>query len=79
MTPELKEMLEGEGYVGVCEVNDEVVGLRRFIYTVAICCGMDEWGYNRRYCYHDANQAAAALLVWKVNGEAEPADYIKRK
>lgn len=76
---EHREFFEDMGYAHVCRLNGKIVGLGPFIYTVGIVVGMDETGYECRYCYHNAADAQAALFKWMTSDDAEPSDYIKRK
>lgn len=76
---EQEEFYREMGYSMVCKMNGKIVGLYPFIFTVAIVVGMDETGYEYRFCYSKASEAAASLLNWILIGGDEPAGYIKRK
>lgn len=76
---ELAARFEPEGYTNLDVVNDEIVGLRRFIFTSAIVVGIDAVGYRTRYCYGTMFEAKRALQDWKASGDEEPSGYIKRK
>lgn len=61
---------EGYGYLIVRNTNTEkgYVGLRMFIYTVAIVTDLDHSGYRDRYCYHNLMEAIAHLEDWQAQG-----------
>ncbi len=67
MNAERRRFYEALGYTAVTEVNGEVVGLRHFIYTTGLCCGLDDSGYARRYCYGGYQEALSALADWKTS------------
>lgn len=79
LTKEKREFFEEMGYSNCCKINGKIVGLSSFIYTTAIVVGMDETGYEHRFCYHTPHTAMEGLLMWVVNGGDEPTGYIKRK
>lgn len=86
-TPKNVERLEDDhakfytdmGYGTPIRLDGKIVALGRFIYTVAILVGLDETGYECRYCYHTENDAMIALLAWIGSDEMEPAGYITKK
>lgn len=49
------------------------VGIMPLIYTHAVIWGYvtDAWGYEDRWCYHDAKSAIAAASRWGGTGEPE--------
>ena len=80
MAVEIKEFLENEGYLFVRETKGRgLCGIRRFIFTTGLCYGLDETGYEGRYCYTNTLDALEALTLW--SGEGDPADHewIKHK
>lgn len=79
LEPEAEKFYTDMGYQCVCKINGKVVGLQMFIYTVGIVVGMDETGYEYRFCYHTGAEAFVALLNWVLKGGEEPDGYIKRK
>lgn len=40
-----------------------ICGIKLFNYTTAIDVGLDEAGYERRYCYEHKEEAQAALSM----------------
>ena len=79
MSPEQAKFYEDMGYGALCKMHGKIVGLYQFIYTVGIVVGMDESGYEYRFCYEDVDAALSALVGWIISGEEEPSGYIKRK
>lgn len=73
------EFYEAMGYVCCCKIHGKAVGLSQFLYTVGICVGMDETGYEHRFCYEDAPEAFSAMLNWILSGNDAPAGFITRK
>lgn len=76
---EAVKFYEEMDYRLVCRMHGKTVGIHQFIYTCGIVVGMDETGYEYRYCYHTGAEAAVALMNWILKGDEEPAGYIKRK
>lgn len=62
--------LAAEGYDDLRAINGVICAIRRFNYTAAIVVGLDEAGYERRYCYEHKAEAQAALRDW--DGERHP-------
>lgn len=79
LTGERKDFYEEMGYACLAEYRGQIVGLRQFMFTVAICVGIDESGYDHRYCYEHAGKALVAMIEWIVSGDDEPKEYIVRK
>ena len=73
--------LLGDEYQSLCVVNGEVCGIRDFVVTRAVVVGIDETGYERRYCYEQAAEAQAALDDWKCAAGLDhpPGNWIKLK
>lgn len=71
------ETLEGQGYSNFENKDGRLCALYNFIFTVAIVVGIDENGYECRYCYGDLNQALSAYNDW--NGIGDPEGYIVKK
>lgn len=74
---EMKTWLESMNYFNLEEKNGKLCGLFRFLFTVAIVVGIDENGYEYRYCYDNLNEALSAYNDW--NGEGDPEGYIVKK
>ena len=51
--------------------NGRVIGVVRFLYTVAIIADLDEYGYRNRWCYHDLVTCLGAFNDWDGVGEPE--------
>ena len=64
------DLLLAEGYRDLCIRNGVVCGLYAFNFTTGLVVGLDESGYQRRYCYEHAHEARAALIAW--NGDEHP-------
>jgi hypothetical protein len=67
------------GYAVPIKINGKIVAIGGFLYTTGIVVGMDETGYECRYCYASPLEAHEALVSWILSGELEPSGYIKRK
>ena len=76
---EQREFYEAMEYTCVCKMHGKIVGLGQFIFTVGIVVGMDETGYEYRFCYGSYAEAFVALANWILTGGDEPDGYIKRK
>jgi hypothetical protein len=48
------------------------------MFTTGIFVGIDEWGWQRRYCYENFDDAVAALAAWDGSGDP-PGPWIKEK
>jgi len=73
----LKSELEEQGYTNIKVFeNNRRAGIARqaaiapFLFTHAIVCDFDYFGYGDRWCYHSMSAAVKALDAW--NGEGEP-------
>jgi len=78
---DLIRYLESEGYSDLRETPTAgVVGTMPFLFTHAIVCEMDDFGYGYRFCYETKCEADGALSDWAENDyEGEPTGYIVRK
>ena len=78
---ELKTFLESQGYTNIKHVEGRgICALRRFLFTIGLCYGIDKDGYTGRYCYkfQDALYCILALKNW--NGKGDPSgDWVKNK
>lgn len=52
------------GYTDICVLLGEVCAVKQFNFTTAVVVGLDDVGYQRRYCYEHRADAQAALAVW---------------
>lgn len=67
------------GYSYVRELPSGVwLGLQRMAYTTGLFVGLDETGYEHRYCYEYSVAALHALLHWDGEGDP-PGPWIKQK
>ena len=79
MSTSLEDFLIAEGYEGLQTIDGQLVGLHRFIFTVAIVVGLDRDGYKARYCYPAWVDAFYALKDWAGKETPEPEGYIVKK
>jgi hypothetical protein len=78
MTPELEKALTEDGYTHLREINGLICGLYRYIFTIGLVVGLDEYGYKYRYCYENRIDAIVDIAEW--DGKGHPSgDWIKRK
>lgn len=70
---------ENMGYRHVKQMkNEEWIGILSQFFTHALCVGLDEFGYKRRYCYEFSMQAIIAAKEYE--GENDPSGpWIKVK
>jgi hypothetical protein len=67
MTP---EQIIGYGYVAPKQFpSGEWAALRPMVYTTALCVGLDESSYARRFCYTNGLAAILALAQWDGVGD----------
>lgn len=71
-------MLSSSGYTEIRSLNDQLCAVKQFNYTTALVVGLDDVGYQRRYCYEHRSDAQAALLAWDGR-EHPPGPWIKCK
>ncbi len=67
------------GYGMPIKLNGKLVALGQFLYTCGILVGLDETGYECRYCYETEGHAMIALLKWIGDDEDEPIGFITKK
>lgn len=59
------------GYTNLKKMPDgQWCGLMRLMFTTAVVAGLNSWGYEDRWCYHEFEDALTALKAW--NGVGEP-------
>jgi hypothetical protein len=58
------------GYTYVMEKDGMVYGLYRFIYTIGVCYGINETGYDGRFCFDSALNALLFIKEW--DGKTKP-------
>ena len=74
--------LARQGYFEIrqCLRTGKLYGLYRFIYTIGLCCDLQEHHYAGRYCYPSLNEALPGLRDWQARGfEGAPVGFIKYK
>lgn len=64
----LVQMLLASGYADIRALGDQVCAVKQFNFTTAVVVGLDDVGYQRRYCYEHQADAWAALLAWDGRG-----------
>lgn len=74
----LLELLTAHGYTDLRILCKQVCGVGQFNFTTALLVGLDETGYERRYCYEHRADAQNALLAWNGDGHP-PGPWIKYK
>lgn len=67
-TQELHAFLTANGYTDLREIGGRLCGLNRFIFTTGLVVGLDEVGYQVRYCYEHEADARDALEAWDGMG-----------
>lgn len=72
------DMLLKSGYTDLCVRDSQVCAVKRFNFTTAVVVGLDDVGYQRRYCYEHREDAQAALSAWDGDGHP-PGPWIKCK
>lgn len=71
-------MLSTSGNTDFCVRQELVCAVEQFNFTTAVVVGLDDGGYQRRYCYEHLEDAQAALAVW--DGHKHPSGpWIKCK
>lgn len=79
LEPNHAKFYEDMGYRCPFKLDGKVIALREFLFTVAIMVGLDEFGYETRFCYGSEAQAANAMMNWVISGDEKPSGYIKQK
>lgn len=76
---ELLAQLNHEGYTDIVDLpNRGFCGIFRFIFTVGLCYGLNEYAYKGRYCFESMADAREALRDWDGEGDP-PGNWIKHK
>tara|TARA_R110000851_G_scaffold78000_5_gene172090 strand:+ start:23550 stop:23885 length:336 start_codon:yes stop_codon:yes gene_type:complete len=86
-TKEVKEKMEVEGYKNITYVKGKGwCGVKAFMFTIGLCCGIEQVSYDHRYCYEhkDAMIPLLQLVAWGNSEEdvtEDPDDpyWIKKK
>ncbi len=57
----LIDILKEEGYENIVDIEGNLYGIQRFIFTVGVCCNLHELGYGNRFCFDTFSNAALFL------------------
>lgn len=80
LTLKLEMFLKANGYTHLKETPHGIIGILPFMFTHGLVVGMDEIGYECRYCYHTLLECLGAYKDWEAkNWEGEPKGYITKK
>lgn len=60
----INELQENHGYQQVREIDGKLYGLMRFIYTVGVVTGLDDFGYEGRICFDTFQNAELFFRDW---------------
>ena len=75
-----EKYLNSMGYRKVRLLEDGTwVGIATQIYTSGLCVGLDEFGYEFRYCYERYNDALNGLCSMNKKDDMPEGPWIKRK
>lgn len=76
----LTRKLEEYGYqhVKVLPATGVLAGVQGQMFTTGLFVGLDEGGWQRRYCYESRKDAVEALIAWDGAGDP-PGPWIKEK
>lgn len=76
---ELIAWLEPQGYQNLRELPDGyVVGTMELIFTRAIFIGLNEWSFEKRFCFSDRELALTELA--KIQSvDDEPTGWVARR
>jgi hypothetical protein len=64
IAPRLAGALLRSGYTDLRALQGQVCAVKQFNFTTAVVVGLDDVGYQRRYCYEHRADAEAALATW---------------
>lgn len=78
MDIELNKFLEEQGYTDLIELNGELCGIMKFLFTTGLIVGLTRYGYRVRFCYEFTNEARVALERWD-GVHYPPGNWIKAK
>jgi len=80
LTPELEQHLKDEGFIKLKEVNGIIIGIYRYMFTIAIVVDIDKDGYQHRYCYPYENTMDCLMAFEIYDGTGDPIGrWIKNK
>jgi hypothetical protein len=61
---QLKAALADNGYHHLRDINGVICGLLPMAYTYSLLVGLDQFSYERRYCFESFTEARKALAAW---------------
>lgn len=74
---ELIEHLKVDGYTNLRQLADGcIVGTIDLMYTRGVCIGLNEWSWERRYCYQDRGMATVACNALMSEDDEPLAGYV---
>lgn len=74
-----RDRMLGEGYIVPHKLpTGKWAGVMQMNFTGGLFVGLDDHGYEKRYCYETIRQAAFACLTWDGEGDP-PGNWIKEK
>jgi hypothetical protein len=80
LTPELEQHLKAEGFLMLKEINGIIIGIYRYMFTIAIVVDIDKDGYQHRYCYPYEHTRECLMAYHIYEGEGDPiGPWIKNK
>lgn len=75
----LETYLLKQGYLKVKHIPGGYIAVMSLLYTWALCIDLDQWGYERRYCYEDRALALSAFEAM-TNIDDEPlSGYVSKR
>lgn len=63
--------------VRVSDDGSQLIAVRQMIFTWAIFSGLEELGYEDRWCYETGTDAALAWVAWSGDAGTEPEGWIR--
>lgn len=77
--PSIERELKHNGYLHWRQLDDGTyVAIVRLFTSVAIITEVTEWGYYKRFCFHDADRCVAEYKALKT-ADDEPTGWIARR
>lgn len=80
MTPkELQQLAEHWFFHEMRQLDDgTVIGLGPLMFTTAIYIDVEQWGWGKRFCFKDPDEAAREFHRLQ-SGDDEPEGYVARR
>lgn len=78
---DLIKFLEEQGYYNLREIPGKgLCGLHEFIFTIGLCVGLEQYGYEGRYCYPKQLIMESVIAIELWDGTEDPiGDWVKYK